>query len=377
MPKNVVICCDGTNNSFQRDLTNVALVSLVAGGVPGQHVYYDVGVGVDADPGMWTRVGATVSRWSGLAFGTGLVDNVAAAYQEIVDRCEPDDRLFLFGFSRGAYTVRVLAALLQHYGRLTPVNRHRVAEVVDKFRTLVPKEGSRDAEDPERRRAYLARTFADAATVRRQWSAAEECPVHFLGLWDTVSSLGWAYDPRTFPSTAVMKDVRVVRHALAIDERRAKFRTNRVTPVEGQDVMEVWFPGVHADVGGGYPAAESGLARVCLRWMLQEARAHGLLVNAAVLQQHGLDRPAPPADEQAAQHESLSGAWWPLEHLPLPHWRQVDGQWVKGSRRYKGEGWRAIGATDRVSEVVRRRLPSWPVKNAHWPAVAASVSWVP
>lgn len=105
MPTDVVICCDGTNNTFQRDLTNGALVSLVAGGVPGQHV-------------------------------------------------DPEDRLFLFGFSRGACTVRVLAALLQHYGRLTPESRHRVAEVVDKFRALVPRDGSRDAEEPERRRAW-------------------------------------------------------------------------------------------------------------------------------------------------------------------------------------------------------------------------------
>ena len=375
MAKNVVICCDGTNNSFQRDLTNVALLSVVAEGPPAQHVFYDVGVGVDADPGMWTRLGTTLSRWSGLAFGTGLVDNVAAAYQEIVDHFDAGDRLFLFGFSRGAYTVRVLAGLLQHYGLLTRPNRHRTPEVVAKFRGLVPKEGSRDATDPARRKAYLERTFSDAAQVRRDWATPQPCDVHFMGLWDTVSSLGWAYDPRTFPSTAEMKNVMVVRHALAIDERRAKFRTNRVRPVDGQDGKEVWFPGVHADVGGGYPEAESGLARVCLRWMLREAVAHGLVVNQQRLQERGLDGPIPANDERSAQHESLSGAWWPLEQLPLPHWSQVNGQWVEGKRRYQGQGWRNIGAADWVSRVVQRRLPDLPVKSTRWPEVVSTVRW--
>src|ERR1041384_5881952 len=152
MANNLVICCDGTNNSLQRDLTNVGLLSVLADKTRGlQHVYYDVGVGVDAAAGMATRIGATISRWLGSAFGAGLVANVACAYREIVDYYQPGDRLFLFGFSRGAYTVRVLAGLLQHYGLLTPPHRDKVDDIVARFQRLFPKEGSADAKDSGRR----------------------------------------------------------------------------------------------------------------------------------------------------------------------------------------------------------------------------------
>jgi uncharacterized protein (DUF2235 family) len=374
MSFNLVICCDGTNNSLQRDLTNVALLSMVVDKTPGlQHVYYDAGVGVDAAPGLVTRIGATISRWSGLAFGTGLVANVSDAYREIVDHYQPGTRLYLFGFSRGAYTVRVLTGLLHRYGLLTVPHRDKVDDIVEQFQKLFPKEGSRDATDPVRRADYLRRTFSEAATRKRDLSV--DCPVHFLGLWDTVSSLGWAYDPKTFPNTADMPNARTIRHALAIDERRAKFRTNRVHALNDQDLKEVWFAGVHADVGGGYPAAESGLAHVCLRWMLREAIAHDLRVDPSKLQQRGLDGPATSLEEMADQHESLSGAWWGLEYLRLPHRRQVDNEWVNEIIRYQGTGWRTIGSTDRVSRSLQRRAQRIPVKNVHCADVVTTVVW--
>jgi uncharacterized protein (DUF2235 family) len=374
MAQNLVICCDGTNNSLQRNLTNVALLSMVADSTPRlQHVYYDAGVGVDAAPGMVTRIGGMISRWSGLAFGTGLVANVSEAYREIVDHYEPGARLFLFGFSRGAYTVRVLTGLLHRYGLLRVPLRDKVDDIVERFQKLFPKEGSRDATDQPRRAEYLRTTFSDAATVKRDWSI--NCPVHFLGLWDTVSSLGWAYDPKTFPNTADMPNVGTIRHALAIDERRAKFRTNRVQAATGQDLKEVWFAGVHADVGGGYPAAQSGLARACLRWMLREAVAHDLRLDLSTLQQHGLDGQATSVEEQAQQHESLSGAWWGLEYLRLPHRRQVNNEWVNEIIRYRGTGWRTIGPTDHVSRSLQRRAQRIPVKNVHWPDVVPTLVW--
>jgi uncharacterized protein (DUF2235 family) len=106
---------------------------------------------------------------------------------------------------------------------------------------LVPKEGSADAQDLGKQKAYLDRTFAEAREIRE--SKSVECPVHFMGIWDTVSSLGWAYDPKTFPNTAKMPQVKVIRHAMALDERRAKFRPNRVIPVPqaAQDIEEIWF----------------------------------------------------------------------------------------------------------------------------------------
>jgi uncharacterized protein (DUF2235 family) len=374
MSKNLVVCCDGTNNSYQRDLTNVALVSLVAVKSPdAQHVYYDVGVGVEARAGMFTRIGGTLSRWSGLAFGTGLVANVADAYRDIVDHYQTGDRLFLFGFSRGAYTVRVLCGMLHRYGLLAKTNRDQVDEVVAAFQKLFPREGSAEDRDPARRAEYLRKTFSEAALIKRDRSV--ECPVHFLGLWDTVSSLGWAYDPKTFPNTFEMPNVRTIRHALAIDERRAKFRTNRVRATDGQDAKEVWFAGVHSDVGGGYPLTESSLARVCFRWMLREAVGQGLVVDPQKLAAYGLDKPATPDDERGDQHESLSKLWQGLEYLRLPHRRFDNGVWVDEKIRYRGKGWRSIGAGDRVSRSLQRRSVSIPIKNTNWTTISAGVVW--
>jgi uncharacterized protein (DUF2235 family) len=363
--KNVVVCCDGTNNSLQKTLTNVGQLSRLVGGLGGaQHVYYDAGVGVEASPNMATRIGATASRWSGLAFGTGLVENVEQAYLELVDHFVPGDRVFLFGFSRGAYTTRVLTGLLKHYGLLRPEHRGEVGEVVAAYRKLFAEEDR--ADDVARDRAFDA-----ARAIRRDKSV--DCPIHFLGLFDTVSSLGWAYDPKAFPNTKVMPNVTVIRHALALDERRAKFRTNRVEPASPQqDLREVWFAGVHSDVGGGYEPPRHALSRVALRWMLREAKGAGLLVDPAVEAALGLEG-SWEGDEQAEQNESLTWSWRSIEYLPLPHRRQVAGKWVEGTRIYRGSGWREVKSGDHVSVAVQRRRTA--VKNTFWPQVSGQIVW--
>lgn len=374
MPQNVVICCDGTSNSFQKDLTNVARISEIAARIPGrQHVYYDAGVGAEEEPGFVTRLGATINRWAGSAFGVGLVRNVVEAYQEIVNEYDPRGRLFLFGFSRGAYTVRVLAGLLQNYGLLKKEHVSRSELVTRKFQNLFPKEGASDARDPEKWKAYIDKTFAEARKIKEAYCV--DCPVHFMGLWDTVSSLGWAYDPKTFPNTAEMPGVSIIRHALALDERRAKFRTNRVKVPKGisQDVQEVWFSGIHCDVGGGYPEEESGLAKLCLDWMLREAGLAGLAIDPDK-KTHFLEGKAKP-DFMAPQHESLKGFWWALEYMRLPHRRQVNNDWVEEKIRYRGKGWRRIRRGDLVHRSVERRIVMQPVKNSNWPSSSGSLTW--
>src|SRR5678815_2192858 len=105
MPRNLVICCDGTNNSLASPLTNVAHLNALADikDVSRQLPYYDAGVGVEANPRRRTRIGAMLSKWSGSAFGTGLVENVEHAYSHLVRNYAEGDRIYLFGFSRGAY----------------------------------------------------------------------------------------------------------------------------------------------------------------------------------------------------------------------------------------------------------------------------------
>lgn len=140
-----------------------------------------------------------------------------------------------------------------------------------------------------------------------------ECKPHFAGLWDTVSSVGWFLDlsglkKSSMPYTAKLDQVAAVRHAVSMDERRSFFRQNLVDGMQcpgdlPRDLKQVWFAGVHSDVGGSYPEAEAGLANITLRWMLKEAEAAGL-------------KAGPWAKMGAAgrRRGSREGALLPLQH---------------------------------------------------------------
>jgi uncharacterized protein (DUF2235 family) len=352
MARNIVVLCDGTNNSLIEPITNIGHLSKVAdiGNPEVQLPYYDAGVGVQADSRMRTRIGSKVSQWLGAAFGAGLVANVHAAYRFLIENRQEGDRVFMFGFSRGAYTVRVLAGLLENYGLLNRECEQNSEQVVKAFQDLYKTDAGKQQRETERDQ------------MRTQWS--QPCPVHFIGVFDTVSSLGWAWNPQTFSNTAFMPQVKILRHAMALDERRAKFRTNRVHLIDGYDSKQMWFAGVHSDVGGGYQAPDNKLSRVPLRWMLGEAAAAGMQVNAGIAR--GLDLDATYLqDEQAGQNESLSGAWHALEYLSLPHRTEVSpGMWETGKRRYRGAGWRNIPSTFIAHESLQRRKT--PVKNVNW-----------
>src|SRR5207244_7871192 len=102
--------------------------------------------------------------------------------------------------------------------------------------------------------------------------------------WDTVSSVGWVYNAVHFPFTTAASnaDFRLVRHAVSIDERRSFFRQNLFSKPHDpqQDIQEVWFAGVHSDVGGSYPEREGQLSQIALRWMVCEAELAGLEVDS-------------------------------------------------------------------------------------------------
>src|SRR5207248_2388795 len=144
---------------------------------------------------------------------------------------------------------------------------------------------------------------------------------HFLGLWDTVSSAGWMWNPSHFQYTKDNPIVNVVRHAVAIDERRAYFPQNlwTSTPPAGQDVVQLWFAGVHCDVGGGYVEPQAGLSKIALKWMVEEAESHGLQTlpaakNTVIPVSDTTAYVAP--NPEAMQHESLKGLWRILEWIP-------------------------------------------------------------
>ena len=177
-----------------------------------------------------------------------------------------------------------------------------------------------------------------------------DCPIHFAGLWDTVSSVGWFGSPVSFPHTKANTAIAHIRHAVAIDERRAFFRTNLIGHVPGQDALEVWFPGTHCDVGGGYAEADSGMSKYPLGWMIAEARTQGMLVDeervATVLGERGGGYAKPRPD--AVLHNSMTGFWPLLEIVPKKHWSERNHGYGLAANLF---GRRDMGATPVVHPV--------------------------
>jgi uncharacterized protein (DUF2235 family) len=293
VPKNIVVCCDGTSNQFGPENTNVLrLYSVLERDPRRQATFYDPGVGTFSAQPMLTQAGNRFQRMLGLAFGRGLTKNVLEAYAYLMQNWEPGDRIFLFGFSRGAYTVRVLAGMIHKVGLLHADNGHLVQYADRMFKREIN----------ENIYSGFKRTFA------------RDCRIHFLGLWDTVSSVGWVWDPVVLPNTATNSSVEIVRHAIAIDERRAFFKQNLWNEHQDDvDLRQVWFAGCHSDVGGA-----NLLAKLALEWMLVEATEKGLIIDANAAQTV-LDEPMPP-DAHAPMVESLKGAWRVCEYFPKLAW---------------------------------------------------------
>lgn len=314
MNKNIVICCDGTANEFAADNTNVVkLYSTLVHDQPRQRTYYHPGIGTMEPPGALTPLRRRLTRVMGLAFGAYLENDIRDAYAFLMQAYEPGDRVFLFGFSRGAYTVRAVASLLHMYGLLRPGNEATIPYAI---RMMMAIQKARKSEADKVRYSQLVDDYFDLAN-RFKGTMSRGCPLHFVGVWDTVSSVGWIDNPLKLPFVADNGEIAIGRHAIALDERRAFFRMNlwRTGDTPGQthgpvDLLQVWFPGVHCDVGGGYPEAESGLSKLALEWMLDEAEPHGLLIDSdrrnAIL---GGASPYVRPDPKAVAHESLQGAW--------------------------------------------------------------------
>lgn len=313
MAKNLVVCCDGTGMEFGYTNTNVVKLFRVLCHDPAkQVVYYHPGLGTMPAPGALTHAAQLVTKAMGLAFGYGLTPHIGSAYEFLMENHEPGDRVYLFGFSRGAYTVRSVAAALHMFGLMQRQQDALVPYLTRMFR----EKGNRIFE--------LARQFRETFST--------QCGPDFVGLWDTVSLVGWIYDPVRLPYTFDNPDISVARHAVAIDERRCFYRQNLMKSRDDhRDIVQVWFPGVHCDVGGGYDEKESGLSNITLHWMLKEAESHGLLIDQARRARLG----APSAD--AKIHTSLEGAWWALEYLPRPVVSMSSGQphtiWCLGRGR--------------------------------------------
>jgi uncharacterized protein (DUF2235 family) len=316
MPRNIVLCCDGTANEFAKYNTNVVkLYSILTQDPETQVTYYHPGLGTMEPSGALTNFSRKVTKAMGMAFGFGLSNDMRDAYVFLMRNYQPGDNVFLFGFSRGAYTARAVGSLLKMFGLLRPDNEALVPYAI---RMLMGIKRSDKGADDAAQRSYFE--LAKAFKKDMSWT---ECKPHFVGVWDTVSSVGWVENPLKLPYVTNNPDINIGRHAVALDERRAFFRSHLwrrpddpTAPAGPRDLKQVWFPGVHCDVGGGY--AETGLSDTALWWMVEEAEAAGLRVDPS--RRSSLLPPEPSAQGLAkdppAMHESLEGWWIPAEFVP-------------------------------------------------------------
>ena len=250
--KNIAICCDGTGNEFGQNNTNVVETYLALDKDDDQIAYYDPGVGT----GGWEyqEERGELRAMGDKATGYGLQKNVEDAYRFLVDHYGEGDRVYLFGFSRGAFTARSLAGMVFKCGLLR-AGHDNLVEYASKI--------------------YNTQDNAEVAADFLQ-AFGRPCPIHFIGVWDTVESLVMNAGKR-FHDATLNPDVSFGYHALAIDERREDFLPSPWDESRAggkQTIEQVWFAGVHSDVGGWYD--DRGLSNISLHWMLGKASACGL-----------------------------------------------------------------------------------------------------
>ena len=268
--KRIAIFCDGTWNTPDEMengkpcQTNVVKMAnaLQATSTDGttQMLYYDAGIGSEGD---------LIKRVFDGATGTGISANILKAYRFIINNYQPGDELFLFGFSRGAFTVRSLSGLIRNSGILKIENLDQVPRAYAIYRSRHPLYQPREIE---------------STLFRKTFAVENVTQIKFIGVWDTVGALGnplflkgIVSKRNQFHDTDLSTKISNAFHALAIDEKRKNFEAalwHQQPGSKDQVLEQVWFPGVHSDVGGGY--AETGLSDIALGWMLEKAKSCNL-----------------------------------------------------------------------------------------------------
>ncbi|KAJ6560510.1 hypothetical protein DFH09DRAFT_921570 [Mycena vulgaris] len=311
--RNLVVSIDGTSNQFGPNNTNVVeLHSRILKHHPSaqQLTFYVSGIGTYAPPSFrslayWSQVLANILD---LAIAWNFERHVKDAYQWLADNYQRGDKIFLFGFSRGEYQVRALAGMIATLGLIYPGNHRNIPFAYELYAKRYKGKATDKVEE-------LCKHFKE--TFSRE---DHDVRVHFVGAWDTVSSVG-IFRGQPLPLTGSADHICHFRHALAIDERRVKFlpeyikggdssplnRTGDAEPEGGRTrIKEVWFAGTHSDI--------LDLAGVPLLWMENEATTAGLHLRprdtGGAWDWDKLQREGP--------QESLTGPfWWFMETLPL------------------------------------------------------------
>ena len=288
--RNLILLFDGTWNKAGTDgdnsETNVVKLYRLLPNSYMENVHYEEGVGIKSEEEIL-----------GAAFGSGIDERILGAYRFLQRRYAEkdfDNRLFIFGFSRGAYTARTFAQLLYYCG--VPTSEQHAHAAWD---------------------CYYHQN-EEAAGRLKQSGDFPDANIEMLGVWDTVKS---TLDPDR-KDTTLYPNVKAAYHAMAMNERRRNFPVLRFD--EDERITQVWFTGVHCDIGGGYPETE--LSDITLAWMVDAARQHGMEFITDAMDY--LD-----PDPTGMIHESYTGFWLTL-----------------------GERVRHIGDHDNVFSSVKNRL---------------------
>lgn len=324
--KRIIICCDGTWNTPDQDSDGVSLATNVARiataiadrGADGveQLTYYGVGVGT---------TGSRIKRLFAGATGWGLSDNLLDAYRFLVTHYRPGDELFLFGFSRGAFTVRSLGGLINNSGILRPEHAGKLEHSYDLYRSRTKSSHPRRAE---------------SVLFRKTYAWQDRTPVKFIGVWDTVGALGnpllLMKSPLSrrykFHDTSLSSTVENAFHAVAIDEKRKHFRAalwKQQAHVTAQKLEQRWFVGVHSDIGGGTP--NKGLSDLTLQWLAGKARDCGLALKPHELEP---DHLAGPGNSRKNLYKLV-----PAHHRPIDASEEDTGETLDES---VGKRWNEV-----------------------------------
>ncbi|ESK93568.1 hypothetical protein Moror_1574 [Moniliophthora roreri MCA 2997] len=438
--RNLVVCIDGTANQFSDKNTNVVeLYSRLEKSEHLQVTFYNSGIGTYASP-SWkslTYYRQVIYHKIDLAVAWRFEKILLSAYRWLCEQYQTGDRIFLFGFSRGAYQVRALSAMIEKVGLIHRGNEAQIPFAYDlyqktaehsacesdtkakfgfgkkkdskekdseKIKSQVPPEDTPKHEDqslsnekkisesgPQANKSEHAgpkavagesskpekqkpNDYTDNAARFKRTFCRTDAKVHFVGVWDTVSSVGFAKKKELPLTTEGMGHVCLFRHALALDERRVKFLPEFVNGGTGPKIddqkksgsemphtKEVWFSGTHSDIGGGN-IENKGLNNngPALRWMITEASKAGLLLTPFSWKWDEV-RTA------KAFNESLTGFWRVLEILPIKRsLYEVQDKTTRrphmGGRRKILEGQlvhRSVYGSDRLHIEYKDELKSW------------------
>jgi len=323
MTKNIILLSDGTGNAAgSPHKTNVwrlykaikdceiiaskpvknAKTAVNTKAQKKQIAFYDDGVGTSS---------FIVKRLLGQAFGWGLKRNVKDLYRNLCQVYNEGDKIFILGYSRGAYTARILAALIANQGIITRFDDEieldkEIEGAYDDFRheIFVPSLLTFPI--------WLFRKLTKEERLtnnRKLYNPKDKKPlIEFIGVWDTVDAYGAPIDEITrgwdmiiWPLTAKDRNlspaIKSAYHALALDERRKAFEPvlwneyqkqtdddRQETSYHVTNIEQVWFPGVHANVGGGYP--DDSLAYTSLNWMIEKCKKHDLRFEVEITSQY-------------------------------------------------------------------------------------------